>query len=215
MQEVETETQTMGRDELIDNVIKKHEGMLEEFYAEYKVLDETVGVYERNAEKLKSTTQKEITDKDILDEKKHFFAARIITELESIQDSIKDIKQTEFEFTKRDIEDIISNINYLTSPKNVENRDEKKKYYEDAVAGIRGLYIDKGKEEQMRSDLETTYSSYSGLVDIVEDEEEIKSNLEKASSMTNEKKRYEWLKRRIESHEEALKYWKSEKGGDV
>lgn len=211
MQETANEIRTMGREELIDGIIKKHERMLQEFYKEYKEIGATVDTLDKEMQHLKQKMLQDISDKEIYDEKKYMFAAKVIGELEAIQNSIKDIKQPDVEFTKKDIGNIIENINFLKSPKNAENRDEKKRHYDEIISGINGLYIDKGKKDQMLADMEIMYSSYIDLRDVVETEEEKKKLLEDTSKKMGGKKRYEWLTKRIESHLEAQKYWQNEK----
>ena len=209
--------QTMGREELIKAVIEKHERLIAEYTEEFTKIGETIDTRNSEIGSLKKDLgkdAKDVTPKEVSDEKMHLYADKVVSELGAIRESLGNIRQADVDNAKRDIDSIIEKIRAFVSAKNMEASGDKKELYDAISADIKGLVIDHGKAEALQADLDQAYEAYRKLYEIIEAENLRKAQKTEsaadrpAGDAKNDAKRYEWLGRRILSHTEALEYWK-------
>lgn len=207
----------MGREELIKAVIEKHERLIAEYTEEFTKIGETVDARNSEIESLKKNLEKDakdVTPKEVFEEKMHLYADKVTEELNAIKDSLGNIRQADVDNTKREIDGIIEKVKSFVSAKNMEASGDKKELYDAASADIKGLVIDHGKTEALQANLDQAYEAYRKLYEIIEAENLRKAQKTEsaadrpAGDAKNDAKRYEWLGRRILSHKEALDYWK-------
>ena len=206
------EIRTLERKDLIDGVIAKHKRFIEEYIGEFKELDEKVTSLNEQADSAKANRESVIERFDVLKEKRQqlyhqaenllgdFFSFDDIAKddnklIHSINDGLVKIKpSTTLTDEKQIVEEILSKLSQMSSDK------------EDVKGLI--LQIKARVDEALASSIE--FNSITGSEKEFNDTF-FKLNLELKEALP----RHGWLKSRIESHTEGLKYWEDTASGKV
>ena len=206
------EIRTLERKDLIDGVIAKHKRFIEEYTGEFKELDEKVTSLNEQADSAKANRESALERFDVLKEKRQqlyhqaenllgdFFSFDDIAVddnklIHSINDGIVKIKPST---TLADEKQIVEEISGKLSQISLDKDDIKKLI----------LQIKARVDEALASSVE--------LNSITGSDTEFGNSFFKLSSELKEiLPRHGWLKTRIESHTEGLKYWEDTASGKV
>ncbi|MGB8217722.1 MAG: hypothetical protein WCE94_10525 [Candidatus Methanoperedens sp.] len=205
---------------LIEQVIEKHNGFLKTFNSEFSELDSKLAASKQQSQEIKkeiSTTEARIT---VLNEKYYLFfhqAKKLREELfGKVIEKMRSAKATNVNDITRISGKIDEFEKRLQNSKNIE--DEEK-----LIVEIKKLLYDFESEARKAGLIVTG----KGVVDILN---EANSSHKELISLQNKPKqdtgakdadkqineiegRHNWLKRRIESHNNAVAYWEKQKGG--
>lgn len=206
---------------LIEQVIDKHKRFLESFNTEFSELENSLNTTRQQSDAIKKeieTTDSRIT---VLNEKHYLLFYQAKKQREELSSQVIDRMRAGKTGNVHDITRIISRFEEfekkLQTSKNIE--DEEK-----IIAEIKKLIYDLESEAKKAGviitgkgiidKLNEANSSHKELLSL---QDKPKQNLISAKEYDKQlgeiEGRYNWLKHRIESHNNALAYWEKQKGG--
>lgn len=188
------EIRILERNELISAVIEKHERLIAEYTAEHDALSTTSNALDAEIEDAKTRISENEEKTGVYDEKKHHFGYEAAEELKKL-----DLKQI-------DAEKIENGINALTSSKISDSADERKVIYETLLEDIKNS--EGGDKTLLSAKIDAAYQAYTEERAVKETLAADKEFLQIKQGEVTENRRADWLQKRIDSHKEALEYWK-------
>ncbi|WP_338098209.1 hypothetical protein [Methanolapillus ohkumae] len=190
------EIKIMNRDELISAAVVKHERFISEYQSEYDALNSGTSSLIQEIDALKKDVESAEEKSGVYDEKKHYAGHEAEEELKKLN-----AKPAEVEKIQKGIEDLVSS-------KTSDTADERKAVYETLCNDIKSLDAD---VSVLLAKVDAAYKAYLDGKELGENLAAQKILLDQKQKENVENKRVDWLKKRIESHQEALVYWKGMK----
>ncbi|MDV0446584.1 hypothetical protein MsAg5_04290 [Methanosarcinaceae archaeon Ag5] len=190
------EIKIMNRDELISAAVEKHERFIAEYKTEYDALTSGASSLNREIEDLKSSIETAEEKIGVFDEKKHHAGYEAEEELKNMN------------LSPADVEKIKKGLSELVSSKTSDTVEERKAVYDALAADIKGL---DGDVSGLLAKADASFKAYLDGKEAAESLTAQKTSLGEKEKETGENKRVGWLEKRIESHQDALVYWKGMK----
>ncbi|WNY25078.1 hypothetical protein [Methanolapillus millepedarum] len=190
------EIKILNRDELISAAVEKHERFIAEYQGEYDALTSGASSLNREIEDLKRSIENAEEKVGVYDEKKHHAGHEADEELKKM--NLKPV----------DVEKIENGIKELVSSKTSDTAEERKAVYDALCSDIKSL---DGDVSGLLAKIDVSFKAYLDGREAAESLTIQKSVLVQKEKEAGENKRVDWLKRRVESHQEALAYWKGMK----
>lgn len=213
-------TEIIESNRLIELVIEKHKRLLDAFNMEFSGLNERHNSIKQQVETLKKEKETAESRIMVLNEKYHLFFHQAKKQREEIFNQAVDRMRGK----PADLQEVMrmgSNIGELEKKLQTSiNIDEEerivtslKKILSDfeSVSGKAGIIVScKGIEEK----LDEAISSHKNLLSLNNAPKQYAEMASDFDKQINEiEGRHNWLKHRIESHNNALAYWEKQKGG--
>ncbi len=206
---------------LMDLVIEKHNKFLETFKTEFSELETKLDSIKKQSDALKKEIETNELKSTVLNEKYFLFfhmAKKQRDELfNNVLSKMREVKASNIQ----DIVRLSSRIEeYENKLKNSRNIDDEEK----AIKEITNLLLDFENETRKAGiiasskvivdKLNEANASHKELLSIKDKpQQDVNSVKEFDKQISEIEGRHNWLKRRVESHSNALSYWEKQKGG--
>lgn len=211
--------ETMDSNRLIELVAEKHRKLLGTYSTEFSELESRFNSLRQQSDAAKKEMESTVSRIDVLTEKYHllFYQAKKQRE-ETINAFIEKMRKTQAVNDMQRLGSRIEEIEKkLQNSKHIEDEERgiteiKKMFYEIESAGRKaGITIDLKVITEKLNDANSCHKELISLQDKPKrDAESFKDHDRQISEMEG---RYNWLKHRIESHNNALAHWEKQKGG--
>ncbi|MCZ7393932.1 MAG: hypothetical protein ABOK23_11655 [Candidatus Methanoperedens sp.] len=214
-------TEMIESNRLIEMVIDKHNRFLEAFNSEFSELESKLSAVKQQADTIKKEVEATETRIEVLNEKYYFLFHQAKKQREEIFSDVLGKMRAAKNAGVADITRLGSRIEEfekrLQSSKNIEDEErtiaeiKKLLYNFESAAKRAGMTVTcKGVEDKLNE----ANASHKELISI---QNKPKQDTSSARDYDKQKGdiegRHNWLKRRIESHNNALAYWEKQKGG--
>lgn len=198
--------ETFDRKSLIAGVIQKHKKLIAEYSSEFNELESKISLIRQNIESTRKDRQESIEKMDILTEKRQLFyhqAEKLLEEIESSSSG------SDFQ---KDISAIGEKISRIKGSFTLQEEQQQS----DSILQSVSLLGDKvsGVDEKItgiKDRVNQALSSKTELSSIDSSEESFNDSVSSSEKEIEEiSPRHKWLENRIQSHQEALKYWEEQ-----
>ncbi len=214
-------TEIIETDRLIEMVIDKHNRFLGTFNSEFKEIESKLDVIKQQSDAVKKELETTETRITVLNEKYYLLFHQAKKQREDLFNSALEKMRAGKASNTQDITRIGNRIEEferkLQNSKNIEDEErtivEIKKLLYDFESGARkaGMII---TSKGIVDILNEANSSHKELISLQsKPKQDTVSAREYDTQIGETEGRFDWLKRRIESHNKALAYWESQKGG--
>jgi chromosome segregation ATPase len=214
-------TEIIDNNKLMDLVIEKHNKFLGIFTAEFSELENKINAIKKQSDDLKKEMETNETRINVLNEKYFLFfhlAKKQREELfNNVLEKMREVKAPNIHDITRLSGRIEEYEKKLQNTKNIDDEEkaigEIKKLLYDFEAGARkaGLVV---TSKVIMDKLDEANESHKELISIQSKPRQDSSLAKEFEKQIEEiEGRHDWLKRRIESHNNALVYWEKQKGG--
>lgn len=187
--------------ELINEVILKHKKLLEKYNAEFQEIDAQFSMLNKAIEDNKRKHDDILERIDVLKEKRQ----QLYHQVDQIIEKIPNIQE-------KDINNLREQIANTKSLISIDEEKAAIKLIYTMISGFESILIDLSIKSDIELRLDEAVKSHEELVSIIasqNDENVDQKNTKNALSKA--KPRHSWLEKRIEMHEEALKYWENQR----
>lgn len=214
-------TEIIDNNTLMELVIEKHNKFLEAFKGEFSELENKLNAIKKQTEDLKKEIQTNESKINVLNEKYFLFFHQAKKQREELSNNVLDKMREIKAPNTHDIVRLCARIEEfekkLQNSRNIDDEDKD-------IAEVRKLLYDFENEARKAGIIVTSRAVIDKLNEANESHKELISIQNKPkndAASTNEldkqtgeiEGRHNWLKRRIESHANALVYWDKQKGG--
>jgi TolA-binding protein len=206
---------------LIEQVIDKHKRFLESFNTEFLELENRLNTTRQQSDSIKKEIEATDSRITVLNEKHYLLFYQAKKQREELSSQVIDRMRAGKAANVHDITRIISRVEEfekkLQTSKNIEDEEKiiaeiKKLIYELESAAKKAGVIITGKG--IADKLNEANSSHKELLSLQDKPEQNSISAKEYDKQLGEiEGRYNWLKHRIESHNNALTYWEKQKGG--
>jgi chromosome segregation ATPase len=214
-------TEIIDNNKLMDLVIEKHNKFLGIFTAEFSELENKINAIKKQSDDLKKEMETNETRITVLNEKHFLFFHQAKKQREelfnNVLEKMREVKAPNIHDITRLSGRIEEYEKKLQNTKNIDDEDkaigEIKKLLYDFEAGARkaGLVV---TSKVIMDKLDEANESHKELISIQSKPRQDSSLAKEFEKQIEEiEGRHDWLKRRIESHNNALVYWEKQKGG--
>ena len=206
---------------LIELVLEKHKKLLDTYGSEFSELDSKLNALRQQSDSVKKEIEFTGTRIEVLTEKYHllFYQAKKLREetLNAFFENMRKAGATNLHDLQRLGSRIEELEKKLQTSKHIEDEEKsiteiKKLLYEIESAGRKAgiMIICKGIIEKL-NDADSSHRELISLQDKPKQQTESSKDVDQQKN--DLEGRYNWLKHRIESHNNALAYWEKQKGG--
>ncbi|MCX9010077.1 MAG: hypothetical protein OIN66_03040 [Candidatus Methanoperedens sp.] len=206
---------------LIEQVIDKHNRFLEAFNTEFSEIESKLNAAREQSLAIKKeigTTESRI---EVLNEKYHLLFHQAKKQREELLNQVSDKMRTGTAAGIQDVKRITARMDELEkrlqTSKNIEDEERiiveiKKLFYDvESAAGKAGIAI---TFSGVTDKLNEANSSHRELLSLQDKPEQNTASVKEYDKQIGEiEGRFNWLRHRIESHENAVAYWEKQKGG--
>ena len=214
-------TEIIDNNKLMDLVIEKHNKFLGIFTGEFSEIENKLNALKKQIDDLKKEMETNETRVTVLNEKYFLFfhqAKKQRDELfNNVLEKMREVKAPNIHDISRLSGRIEEYEKKLQNTKNIDDEDkaigEIKKLLYDFEAGARkaGIIV---TSKAITDKLNEANESHKELISIQSKPRQDSSSAKEFDKQIGEiEGRHDWLKRRIESHTNALAYWEKQKGG--
>ena len=214
-------TEIIDNNTLMELVIKKHNKFLGAFKSEFSELENKLNALKKQAEDLKKEIETNESKINVLNEKYFLFFHQAKKQREELSNNILDKMREIKAPNTHDIIRLCGRIEEfekkLQNSRNIEDEDKaiaeaKKLLYDfETEAGKAGIIV---TFKAVIDKLNEANESHRELISIMNKPKNDTRSAKELDKQTGEiEGRHNWLKRRIESHTNALAYWDKQKGG--
>jgi chromosome segregation ATPase len=214
-------TEIIDNNKLMDLVIEKHNKFLGIFTAEFSELENKINAIKKQSDDLKKEMETNETRITVLNEKHFLFFHQAKKQREelfnNVLEKMREVKAPNIHDITRLSGRIEEYEKKLQNTKNIDDEEkaigEIKKLLYDFEAGARkaGLVV---TSKVIMDKLDEANESHKELISIQSKPRQDSSLAKEFEKQIEEiEGRHDWLKRRIESHNNALVYWEKQKGG--
>ncbi len=199
------EVSILDRDELLRNVITKHERFIDEYTGEFTQINEKIQTLEDQIGSSKKKREEIINRTDLLKEKRQ----QLYHQAENLLDNMYDDIDNKLLDNKL-MHAVKDGINKIKRPADIaeeeatinqinQKLDEMDKHddIQKAVISIKNRFMEGFAASRELKEIQGTENNIEGPENSMNDLEQME-------------KRHGWLEHRIKSHKEALDYWKNE-----
>ena len=214
-------TDNIESSRLIEMVIDKHNRFLETFNSEFKEIENKLNLIKQQSDAIKKEQETTETRIAVLNEKYHLLFHRAKKQREDLFNSALEKMRAGRAPNTPDITRLGARIvefeNKLQNSKNIEDEErmivEIKKLFYDFESGTRkaGLVITTRGIADLFNEANSSHKELISLQN--KPKQDTVSAREHDTQIRETEGRFDWLKRRIESHNKALAYWEKQKGG--
>lgn len=214
-------TELMDNNRLIELVIEKHNRFIETFNNEFSELDNKLNDIRQQSDARKKEMETKEARITVLNEKYHLLFHQAKKQREEIFGQVIERMKTTNGPVAHDLMRLCGRMEEfekrLQNSKNIDDEDKfivemKKLFYDfESAARKAGTVVE---SKRIIDKLNEANSSHRELVSLQDKpKENIISPRDSEIQIGEIEGRHNWLKRRIESHRNALSYWEKQKGG--